>query len=64
MGAHEVPVEYPDAAAGLRRLIVSDMIPAVARERLAEWCDVFCEKGVFTPDESRADPDGGAVARA
>jgi imidazolonepropionase len=34
-------------------LIVSDMIPAVAQERLAEWCDVFCEKGVFTPDESR-----------
>jgi imidazolonepropionase len=29
------------------------MIPAVARERLAEWCDVFCETGVFTPDESR-----------
>ena len=28
------------------------MIPAVARERLAEWCDVFCEDGVFTPEES------------
>src|SRR5581483_4170323 len=28
-------------------------IPAVARERLAEWCDVFCEDGVFTPSESR-----------
>ena len=32
------------------------MIPAVARDGLAEWCDVFCEHGVFTPDESRADP--------
>src|SRR6185436_12192907 len=30
-----------------------EMIPAVARERLAEWCDVFCETGVFTPDETR-----------
>ncbi len=29
------------------------MLPAVAHERLAEWCDVFCEDGVFTPDESR-----------
>jgi imidazolonepropionase len=32
---------------------VNTMIPAVAREGLAEWCDVFCEDGVFTPDESR-----------
>ena len=29
------------------------MIPAIADEGLAEWCDVFCEQGVFTPDESR-----------
>ena len=29
------------------------MIPAIADEQLAEWCDVFCEQGVFTPDESR-----------
>ena len=28
------------------------MLPAVAREGLAEWCDVFCEQGVFTPEES------------
>ena len=37
------------------------MIPAVARERLAEWCDVFCEKGVFTPDESREILTAGAT---
>ncbi len=54
MGAHEVPVEYRTRRQAYVDLIVSDMIPAVARERLAEWCDVFCEKGVFTPDESRA----------
>jgi len=34
-------------------LLVSEMIPAVAAEGLAEWCDVFCETGVFTPEESR-----------
>jgi imidazolonepropionase len=33
--------------------VIADMIPAVAREQLAEWCDVFCETGVFTPAESR-----------
>ena len=38
------------------------MIPAVARERLAEWCDVFCETGVFTPDESREILEAGRAA--
>ena len=34
-------------------LVVDEMIPAVAAEgHLAEWCDVFCEAGVFTPQES------------
>jgi len=53
MGAHEIPVEYRDRRAEYERLVVDLMIPAVAREGLAEWCDVFCEGGVFTPDESR-----------
>src|SRR6185295_7699169 len=34
-------------------LLIEEMIPAVAGEGLAEWCDVFCETGVFTRDESR-----------
>jgi imidazolonepropionase len=53
MGAHEVPVEYRNRRHAYVDLIVSDMIPAVEQEHLAEWCDVFCEKGVFTPDETR-----------
>jgi imidazolonepropionase len=52
MGAHEVPVEYRDRRADYVRLVIEEMIPAVAREQLAEWCDVFCETGVFTPAES------------
>ena len=54
MGAHEVPVEYRGRRADYVRLIIDEMIPAVAREGLAEWCDVFCEHGVFTPEESAA----------
>ncbi len=54
MGAHEVPVEYRGRRAEYVRLIIDEMIPAVASEGLAEWCDVFCETGVFTPDESLA----------
>src|SRR5207245_10519726 len=52
MGAHEVPPEYRDRRREYIDLIVREMIPAVARERLAEWCDVFCEDGVFTPEET------------
>lgn len=54
MGAHEYPVGYRDRRAEYVALVTREMIPAVAREGLAEWCDVFCEQGVFTPDESKA----------
>jgi len=53
MGAHEVPAEYRGRRRAYINLVMSEMIPAVAHEGLAEWCDVFCETGVFTPDESR-----------
>jgi imidazolonepropionase len=52
LGAHEIPPEYRERRAAYVALVSEDMIPAVARERLAAWCDVFCEKGVFTPGES------------
>jgi len=53
MGAHEVPAEFRNHRRAYLDLVVHEMIPAVAAERLAEWCDVFCETGVFTPEESR-----------
>ena len=53
MGAHAVPSEYRGARAQYVDLVADEMIPAVAQAGLAEWCDVFCEQGVFTPDESR-----------
>ena len=62
LGAHEVPIEYRHRRRAYVDLIVKDMIPAVARERLAEWCDVFCETGVFTPDESREILEAGRGA--
>jgi len=53
MGAHELPVEYRDRRRAYVNAVIEDMIPAVVEENLAEWCDVFCEVGVFTPEESR-----------
>ncbi|MCA1559885.1 MAG: imidazolonepropionase [Acidobacteria bacterium] len=52
LGAHDVPVEFRKRRDAYVDLVVDEMIPAVAREGLARWCDVFCEDGVFTPDES------------
>jgi imidazolonepropionase len=53
MGAHEIPLEYRGRHREFVHLVIDRMIPAVAGERLAEWCDVFCEHGVFTPAEAK-----------
>jgi imidazolonepropionase len=52
MGAHEIPVEHRANRRFYIDQLVRQMIPAAARDGLAEWCDVFCEAGVFAPDES------------
>ena len=54
LGAHEVPPEFRSRRAEYVRLVVEEMLPAVAQERLARCCDVFCEPGVFTVPEARA----------
>ena len=53
LGAHESPSEYRTHRDAYVSLLVNEMIPAVASEGLADWCDVFCERGVFTPDEAK-----------
>ncbi|MED4797766.1 imidazolonepropionase [Priestia megaterium] len=52
MGAHAVPVEYKENPDEFVRLVIEEMIPRVAEENLAEFCDVFCEEGVFTIQQS------------
>ena len=56
LGAHEIPLEYRERVGGRRAyldLLLHEMLPAIAAERLASFADVFCEPGVFTVDESR-----------
>ncbi len=56
LGAHEVPLEYrqaPRSRAEYIQLLIQEMIPAVAREKLAAFCDIFCEPGVYTTSEAR-----------
>lgn len=52
LGAHAIPPEYADDREGYVRLVIERMLPAVADEGLAEFCDVFCEEGAFTLEES------------
>lgn len=54
LGAHEVPPEFRPRREEYVRLVIEDMLPVVARERLAQACDVFCEPGVFSVAEARA----------
>ncbi len=54
LGAHEVPPEYRDDADSYVEVVVKEMLPAVERRGLARFCDVFCEPGVFSPDQSRS----------
>ena len=53
LGAHEIPDEYRGSREDYMRLVIDEMLPRVAAEGLARYCDVFCESHVFTVDESR-----------
>ncbi|MBS4022612.1 MAG: imidazolonepropionase [Dethiobacter sp.] len=54
MGAHAFPPEYKDRQDDFVRLVIEEMLPRVAEEKLAEFCDVFCEEGVFNIEQSES----------
>ncbi|MGG3875028.1 imidazolonepropionase [Brevibacillus laterosporus] len=54
MGAHAVPTEYKGRTEEYVALVINEMLPEVKRSGLAEFCDVFCEHGVFSVEQSRA----------
>ncbi len=60
LGAHVVPPEYRDHRSDYVRMVIEEMLPVIARERLAECCDVFVERSAFTVDEARAILRAGA----
>jgi imidazolonepropionase len=53
MGAHAIPPEYKGNTQGYVGLVAEEMIPKVTEKGLAEFCDVFCERGVFSLEQSR-----------
>lgn len=52
LGAHAIPEVYKSNRAAYLDLIVEKMLPIVAEEQLAEYCDVFCDKGFYTVEET------------
>src|SRR5579872_3420621 len=52
LGAHSFPADFRDDHAGYIRLIVDKMLPAIARDGLADYIDVFCEKGFYSIQET------------
>lgn len=53
LGAHEVPPEFRDRPDEYLDIVVNEMLPAVKEQGVARFCDVFCEPGVFTVEQSR-----------
>jgi imidazolonepropionase len=53
LGAHEIPEEYAGRADEYISLVCDEMLPRVVEQRLAEYCDIFCETKVFTLDQAR-----------
>src|SRR5258707_6132972 len=54
LGAHEIPDEYRGRTGDYVRLVIEEMLPRVVEERLADYCDVFCEPHIFSTVHARA----------
>lgn len=53
MGAHAIPEAFRGNGDGYVDLLVEEMLPAVEKQGIARFCDVFCEEGVFSPEQTR-----------
>lgn len=52
LGAHAIPLPYRQNREEYIRIIIEEMLPEVANQKLADYCDVFCDRGFFTPEET------------
>ena len=60
LGAHAVPTQFKSDQDGYVRLVIEEMIPAVAQEELADFIDVFCDRGFFTVEQTDRILEAGA----
>ena len=59
LGAHAFPLEYKENHQGYIDCIINEMLPLIAKEKLADYIDVFCEKGFFSPEEMKTIGEAG-----
>jgi imidazolonepropionase len=59
LGAHAIPAEFKNNKQGYIDLIINEMLPAIANEKLADYIDVFCEKGYFSAEETKTILEAG-----
>ncbi|MCE9538399.1 MAG: imidazolonepropionase [Bacteroidetes bacterium] len=52
LGAHAVPLEYKSRKEDYIKLLINEIMPVIAEEQLADYCDVFCEQNYFTKEET------------
>ncbi|NOT36921.1 MAG: imidazolonepropionase [Saprospiraceae bacterium] len=52
LGAHSFPLEFKENHQGYIQQIIHEMLPVIAEENLADYCDIFCEKGFYSPEET------------
>ncbi len=60
LGAHAIPAEYKEKRQDYITLVTNEMLPKVADEKLADYIDVFCDQGFYTPDEAEQIIEAGA----
>ena len=53
LGAHALPKEFKDNKDGYMDLVIDEMLPKIAKENLADYVDIFCEKGYFTLEDTK-----------
>jgi imidazolonepropionase len=52
LGAHAIPANYKDDKAGYLQMLIEELMPIIAKEKLAEYVDIFCEKGYFSVEDT------------
>lgn len=60
LGAHAVPKQFKENKKGYIDLLINQLLPAISKEKLADFIDVFCEKGYFTAEETKQILEAGA----
>lgn len=52
LGAHAIPAEFKNDKEAYIKILIDEMMPAIAAEKLADYCDIFCERNYFTEEDS------------